>query len=139
MKTLDHLGGHCNVTKINRPVLNHIREKYKITSLIDIGCGPGGMKVLCDELHIDWYGIDGDPAVLKTTDHSLLYDFTQGTPVINKKFDLAWSTEFLEHIEENTYLTFYLYFKRQNMYAVQQDYQVGLDTITSIVNHQNTG
>ena len=100
MKTPDHLGGHCNVTKINEPVLSHIKEKYKVKSLLDIGCGPGGMKILCDNLDIDWYGIDGDPAVMKTTNYSLLYDFTQGTPVIEKEFDLAWSTEFLEHIEE---------------------------------------
>ena len=100
MTTPDHLGGHCNVTKINQPVLIDIQEKYKVKSLIDIGCGPGGMKVLCDKLNIDWYGIDGDPEVMKTTDHSLLYDFTEGTPVIDREFDIAWSTEFLEHIEE---------------------------------------
>ena len=100
MTAPDHLGGHCNVTKINRPVLNRLIEKYEVKSIIDIGCGPGGMKVLCDSLNVDWYGIDGDPEVMKTTDHSLLYDFTQGTPVIDREFDLAWSTEFLEHIEE---------------------------------------
>ena len=100
MTAPDHLGGHCNVTKINRPVLNRLIEKYEVKSIIDIGCGPGGMKVLCDSLNVDRYGIDGDPEVMKTTDHSLLYDFTQGTPVIDREFDLAWSTEFLEHIEE---------------------------------------
>lgn len=40
MTTPDHLGGHCNVTKINQPVLIDIQEKYKVKSLIDIGCGP---------------------------------------------------------------------------------------------------
>lgn len=96
----DYLGGHVGVTKIDPPVLKDIQKKYNITSMVDVGCGPGGMKLLCDALGIDWFGIEGDSNVMETNAHGLLWDLTIGVPPIDKTFDLGWSTEFLEHIEE---------------------------------------
>lgn len=97
--TPEYLGGHVGVTKLDPPVLNSIKDKYNIKSLVDVGCGPGGMKVLCDQLGIDWYGVEGDPTVMTTNKDGILWDLTTGIPPIDKEFDLGWSTEFLEHIE----------------------------------------
>lgn len=100
IETPDHLGGHVGVTKLDPPVLKDIQLKYNVKSLVDVGCGPGGMKTLCDELKIDWYGVEGDPNVMQTNKHGILWDLTTGEPPIERNFDLGWSTEFLEHIEE---------------------------------------
>ena len=95
--TPDHLGGHCNQTKVNLPALDYVKQNFKIKSLIDIGCGPGYNRLICEQKNISWFGIDGDPNVADTV--SLVHDFCDGPPEHNEKYDLAWSTEFLEHVE----------------------------------------
>ena len=99
-KTPEHLGGHLNKTNIDGPLLSYIKERFKVKSMLDIGCGPGGMKEVANNMNIDWYGIDGDPAVIEDTEYSLVHDFTLGETKIDKTFDLIWCTEFLEHVEE---------------------------------------
>jgi len=66
-----HLGGHVGVTKLDPPVLRDIQKKYNVKSIVDIGCGPGGMKTLCDSLEIDWFGIEGDATVMQTNDNGI--------------------------------------------------------------------
>lgn len=96
----EHLGGHIHVTKVDVPVITDIKKTFNIKSVIDIGCGPGGMQDICNDLDISWYGLEGDPNVMQTNESGMLWDLTTGIPPITKNFDLAWSTEFLEHIEE---------------------------------------
>ena len=96
----EHLGGHINITNVDKEIIPYLKNKFKVKTLLDIGCGPGGMKFVCEENSIDWFGIDGDPSVMKTTDNSLLHDFTIGPANLNKQFDVVWCTEFLEHVEE---------------------------------------
>lgn len=98
--TEDHLGGHVNVTKLDPPVFNDILQKYKIKSMVDVGCGPGGMKTLADKANVFWYGVEGDSSVMQTNQNGILWDLTKGKPPIDREFDLGWSTEFLEHIYE---------------------------------------
>jgi hypothetical protein len=98
-----HLGGHYNRNHIDEASLTLIHEKYSINSMIDIGCGLGEMKNLCDEKNIDYVGIDGDYTVERKHNKVIIHDYTKGkSPIGNswKKFDLAWSTEFLEHVFE---------------------------------------
>ena len=99
-KIPEHLGGHLNRTNTDEPLLKHIKDRFNIRSMLDIGCGPGGMKEVANNMGIDWYGIDGDSSVLTNTDHSLVHDFTLGEAPMVKSFDLIWCTEFLEHVEE---------------------------------------
>lgn len=93
-----HLGGHQFITNIDEPILKSAKEKFNVKSMLDIGCGPGGMKQVCDNLQIEWTGIDGDPEI-KNND-TIIHDFTRGSLPLNKSFDLVWSVEFLEHVEE---------------------------------------
>ena len=108
-KTPEHLGGHLNRTNTDEDLLRYIKDRFKvgnvkdrfkIETMLDIGCGPGGMKEIANGMGIDWYGIDGDSTVIENTDYSLVHDFTLGEVKIDKTFDLVWCTEFLEHVEE---------------------------------------
>lgn len=72
-------------------------KRYRIKSVIDIGCGAGKA--------LDWFeahgctvrGVDGlppdDPRIVE-------HDYTLGRYTPRREFDLAWSCEFVEHIEE---------------------------------------
>jgi len=69
---------------------------------VDVGCGPGGMREVAESMGVDWTGVDGDPAVCHSTSGIRMHDFTLGPVerVVDGGFDLAWSVEFLEHVEE---------------------------------------
>ena len=98
-----YLGGHGNTTWIDKGAMFFMRSNYGIKSVLDIGCGPGGMEKVCEDLDIDWYGIDGDPSLslaINKSKNFALWDYTKGSPKIKREFDLAWSIEFLEHVKE---------------------------------------
>ena len=99
-KTPEHLGGHLNRTNTDEPLLRYVKERFKVESMLDIGCGPGGMKEIANGIGINWYGVDGDKTVIENTEYSLVHDFTLGQADLTKEFDLIWCTEFLEHVEE---------------------------------------
>ena len=96
---MSHLGGHFGFTAMVRSTFDFITEKYEIKSILDIGCGPAGMVEYANYKKIYAIGIDGDPDLPKK-DYVSLHDFTEGTFTLEKKFDLVYSTEFLEHVEE---------------------------------------
>jgi hypothetical protein len=95
-----HLGGHGNRNHIDNGALNAICQKFSINSMLDVGCGLGEMKTLCDERSIAYLGIDGDYTVKRNHDSVTIHDYTQGKSLIEGEYDLGWSTEFLEHVEE---------------------------------------
>ena len=86
-KTPEHLGGHLNRTNTDEPLLKYIQERFKTTSMLDIGCGPGGMKQVANSMDINWYGVDGDTTVIENTDYSLVHDFTLGEATLDKGYD----------------------------------------------------
>ena len=96
-----YLGGHAWITHTDQGALNAIMEKFSISTMVDIGCGPGGQVQLAKEMGIDAYGIDGDPRLQGLTPGVEIkeVDFTQQAYSIDQ-VDLAWSTEFVEHVEE---------------------------------------
>jgi len=98
----DHLGGHLNKTHNDRGTLLFLIREYGIKSFLDIGCGPGGMVSLAGMRGLEAVGIDGDWEVPKEKDtFILIHDFTNGPCFTTKaEFDLGWSVEFLEHVDE---------------------------------------
>ena len=110
-----HLGGHGFKTNTDKPVFDHIVDKFNIKSMVDIGCGIGGMQELAEEKNVKWYGIDGDNLVIETTENTLLHDFTLSSPNISMDFDLAWSVEFLEHVNEE-YMDNYMQIFQKSTY-----------------------
>lgn len=105
-----HLGGHLGITHVDEGALNYFISEFKIKSFLDIGCGPMGMVHLAKQKGLYALGIDGDPA-LNFSENFLKHDFTTGELVLDQKFDLAWSVEFLEHIEEKYINNFMATFK----------------------------
>lgn len=104
--TPEHLGGayECGDGNTWMPdCWGYLIVKYDIRSMLDIGCGFGhAMKWFSDFL-VGARGIEGwDEAVEKNLMRGLVikHDFTTGPVVLDREYDLAWSAEFLEHVEE---------------------------------------
>jgi SAM-dependent methyltransferase len=102
IKLEKHLGGHFNITHLDSGALEWAIENYQVKSMLDIGCGPGGMVELAVKKYgLDALGIDGDFTLERFDDSKfLIHDYTKGHAEINKDFDLAWSCEFVEHVYE---------------------------------------
>lgn len=82
--------------------MSFLIKEYNIKSFLDIGCGPGGMVALAQMRGLEAVGIDGDWEVPKEPDTNIIiHDFTTGPCFTSKnEFDLGWSVEFLEHVDE---------------------------------------
>jgi len=111
--TKDHLkgelGGHANVTHIDKGSLQFFVNTFKISSMLDVGCGPGGQIKCASDFGINAIGIDGDPEVLRISDlpgRIHICDLRVG-PWKGDPVDLVWSVEFLEHIDES-YMPHYM-------------------------------
>lgn len=95
-----HLGGHMNKTHVDEGAFNWLLS-LGVKSFLDIGCGPGGMVKLANENKIRAIGVDGDYTITRfDPTYFIIHDYTTGSPVLAEKYDVAWSVEFLEHVEE---------------------------------------
>jgi SAM-dependent methyltransferase len=93
-----HLGGHMNMSWVDEPVLDYLTARYNIRSVLDVGCGLGGMIDLALQRGIASYGVDGDPQVERPG--VFIHDFTEGPfEKLPYAFDLIWCVEFVEHVE----------------------------------------
>ena len=103
---MSHLGGHVNKTNLEIGMFEYLNKKYNIKSFLDIGCGPGGMVKLADENNLLARGLEGDGDVIDKSDINNLItkiDFTKEkyeNQLNISTFDLGYSSEFLEHVEE---------------------------------------
>ena len=95
-----HLGGHDNKTWLDKGALSYLVTNLKVKSYLDIGCGPGGMIKLAESMDLKAYGIDGDPTLKFNNLDVLKHDYTKGESAFDQAVDLAWSVEFLEHVDE---------------------------------------
>lgn len=102
-----HLGGHI----IGRPapgtwcpaVWDWLMTEHRIRSVLDVGCGPGYVMEYFHRAGCEVFGVDGSPSGVR--DHVLpryvlQHDFSTGAWGPARTFDLVWSSEFLEHVEE---------------------------------------
>lgn len=103
MSLPEHLGGHKNITHLDEGAIDHMIKMLNIKSMLDVGCGPGGMVELARSKGLDAYGIDGDFSVdrnQKVQEHITIHDYEKGPSSFDKEVDLVWSVEFLEHVWE---------------------------------------
>ena len=111
-----HLGGHQDETHLDDGALSLMIEKFGVQSYLDIGCGPGGMVELAASKGLKVLGVDGDFTLTRENpDNYLLHDFTVGPAPVEGIWDMAWSCEFLEHVEEkymDNYMNAFLKCKR---------------------------
>lgn len=92
-----HLGGHFGNTNTDEATLRYLRDRYKVQSLLDVGCGPGGQLDAARAMGIEALGVDGDTTIQRWD--IAHHDYTTG-PLPAADWDLIWCMEFLEHIEE---------------------------------------
>ena len=105
----EHLGGHKGQQHYDEGALKHLKRQYSLESMIDIGCGIGGMVRMAARKGLRTLGVDGDwtveerwrRIVEQSSDRAsfLLHDFTAGPLVTDVAYGLVWCVEFLEHIE----------------------------------------
>jgi SAM-dependent methyltransferase len=102
-----HLGGHKQRTHIDAGILQFAIKKFHVKSMIDLGCGPGGMIYAAKNLGLDVLGIDGD-FTLERQDTNLfvIHDYTIGPYSPNKNYDMVWCNEFIEHVEKEYELNY---------------------------------
>ena len=96
-----HLGGHQNKTHLDNGALDWLIKTFDAKSFLDIGCGPGGMVELAKFKGLLVKGIDGDHTLKRPneTDYTL-HDFTKAPLIPDFEYDIGWSVEFVEHVEE---------------------------------------
>lgn len=96
----DHLGGHCGYTNEDVGVLDTLIRHFRPKSFLDIGCGPGGMIRQAARRGIEAWGVDGDYTLDFGDIDIVIHDFTSGPLDLDREFDLGWSVELLEHVDE---------------------------------------
>jgi SAM-dependent methyltransferase len=81
---------------------DYLVDAYEIKTVVDIGCGKGFSTAYFKSLGCEVLGIDGSEKAKQMSlipENFLLNDYTKQSANI-KKYDLGWSCEFLEHVEE---------------------------------------
>ena len=103
-----HLGGHQYRTHMDHGSLNWFIKSLNIKSFLDVGCGPGGMVDLAKQKGLSVKGIDGDWTLKRqcSADY-IVHDYTTGSSGLEETFDMCWSTEFVEHVDEK-YIPHYI-------------------------------
>ena len=100
-KDKPHVGGHAGKTHLDEGILDFFKKESNISTMLDVGCGPGGMIELATGKGIDAFGIDGDYRLKENNPEKIMiHDFTEGPYNHNKVYDLGYSCEFLEHVYE---------------------------------------
>ena len=95
-----HLSGHSNKTWVDEGAFKKIREIIFVGSMVDVGCGPGGMVKFTKSLGIKSIGVDGDNSIIREIEEDFyLHDYSKGFFETNLYFDLCWCVEFLEHVD----------------------------------------
>ncbi len=94
-----HLGGHERVTQFDEGAFEYLAARWRIRSMIDVGCGPPGMVYYALSRGMRAVGVDGDPLIARDSPVVIEHDYAR-KPLYVGEFDLGWSVEFVEHVEE---------------------------------------
>lgn len=105
MSDKPYLGGsYEDANTIMTDVWGWVLVERDIKSVLDIGAGFGHcLKWFADNGLCQIKGIEGWPEAVEKNlvkGHIIQHDFTEGPAPIAQPFDLAWSAEFVEHVEE---------------------------------------
>lgn len=112
MKLPEHLGGHGGITHIDIGILKFFKT-LGYSSFLDIGCGPGGMIESALSMGYEVKGIDGDFEIQRNLPKKvIIHDYTKRPLILSETYDLVWSCEFVEHVEEQYIPNFMTTFKK---------------------------
>lgn len=101
-----HLGGFIrggDPDTCDPVIWQKLIDTFKPKNLIDIGCGEGHAVKWFNDHGVDAIGIDGSYETLKNSpikDRIIIHDFTKSPYKVESAFDMAWSCEFVEHVEQ---------------------------------------
>lgn len=119
MNDVSHMGGTALVgdpMTFVPDVWEKLIEKYTIKSVLDIGSGVGVNAKWFLDHGLDAYAVEGYPDYLRNSvlpeGRMIAHDYTTGPFIPNRKFDLGWSSEFVEHVEAQFVGNFMLTFMR---------------------------
>ena len=118
-KLISHLGGWIDTIDSRGDkdtwapeIWDNFIGHNNIYSIVDIGCGRGYSTKYFSDCGIESVGIEGDPRAIETAVFKgkiILNDYTVSSALTDKdKFDLCYSCEFVEHVEEK-YVDNFLY------------------------------
>lgn len=99
----NHLGGSLNKTNVDEGVLDYLTNKFNVKSFIDLGCSSGGCVEYMAKKGINSKGVEGDINAINSGNCKELievFDFSKEKYIKNEIYDLGYSSEVLEHIEE---------------------------------------
>ena len=102
-----YLGGHGGLTHSDEGALIFLKKQLSVKSMMDVGCGTGGQVYAARKNGIEAFGVEGDSSLKFDKPWFFIHDFTKGHFACERRFDLVWSVEFLEHVEEK-YQHFYM-------------------------------
>lgn len=116
---LSHLGGTALVgdpQTFTPDVWVKLIEKYGFKSMLDIGSGVGVNAKWFLDHGIDAHAVEGFPDYIANAvlprERITQHDYTKGPWVPARVFDLGWSSEFVEHVEECHVPNFMVTFQR---------------------------
>ena len=101
----EHLGGAYpggDANTIMQDVWGYLAINYNVKTVLDVGCGYGHALRWFLDHSMSGLAVDGFPDCIEKNlcpGSTLLWDFYQGPPPLTQKFDLGWSSEFLEHVD----------------------------------------
>lgn len=118
-----HLGGFVEGgdSRCHYPLLwDALIKDFKVKSVLDVGCGQGQALEYFSLRGVKGLGIDGTELVLKNAvfDNIEIHDYVTGPYIPEKKYDLVWCCEFVEHIEEKYLNNFLETFKSGKVVAL---------------------
>ncbi len=94
---------------------SYLVNKYDIKTVLDIGCGRGFSSLYFKSIGCEITGVDGSVNAAQSSlipENLITHDYSRGMTNIDKTFDLGWSCEFVEHIEEKYIINFMTDFKK---------------------------
>tara|TARA_A100001201_G_scaffold100318_1_gene86276 strand:- start:62 stop:607 length:546 start_codon:yes stop_codon:yes gene_type:complete len=118
-----HLGGQNGRCWDDEGCLDWAIETFDVQSMLDIGCGYGCQVKLARSKGLKSIGLEGDVTVFRE-DLQEEIDFTKTKYVSEIKYDLIWSVEFLEHVEEK-YIDNYIEAFKSGSYVICTHAQPG--------------
>ncbi len=92
-----------------------------VQSVLDVGCGEGHSAAFFETYGCRVLGVDGSRLAQrdsKIPQHHIRHDFTKGPYSVNSEFDMVWSCEFVEHVEEQYVGNFLHTFKSARHYIL---------------------
>jgi SAM-dependent methyltransferase len=100
---------------------SYLVKTYNIKSVLDIGCGRGYSALYFKSLGCNVTGIDGSKQAFEDNvikDTFVHHDYTLGSSSVTGEYDLGWSCEFVEHVEEKYLPNFMQDFQKCNYIAM---------------------